>query len=224
MKTTAFSLALGVHPRRISIVRTSTSFVTSRRARSFCRVRSTPISQLTNDNSENSDEVGDKNAAFDNDLLPEAARRRLGKDPQELLQRLKTTASEMDNASSLMETKEAAAVASAVTGLGFLLTALPRILLSNVEGYLSSSPRILVASSIAILFGFFASTSATTIIGSVADWDPLAAFVLLVWTESFTRIYYRTNVRERSRILQLVNAFKIGLIYGMAVDAFKLST
>jgi len=35
--------------------------------------------------------------------------------------------------------------------------------------------RLLTAGSIALLLGFFCATSAATIIGSVADWDPLAA-------------------------------------------------
>lgn len=92
----------------------------------------------------------------------------------------------------------------------------------DIETALSKPTRIALASSIAILFGFFSATSAATIIGSVADWDPLAAFVLIIWTELFTKFYY--SRRRTNRVLQLINAFKIGLIYGMTVDAFKLST
>jgi hypothetical protein len=93
---------------------------------------------------------------------------------------------------------------------------------NDFEKYLSNPLRLLVAGSIAILFGFFSATAASTIIGSVADWDPLAAAVLLGWTETFTRFYYRT--KDKSITLRLINAFKVGLIYGMCVDAFKLST
>jgi Protein of unknown function (DUF565) len=93
---------------------------------------------------------------------------------------------------------------------------------ADFEKYLSNPLRLLAAGSIAILFGYFAATAASTIIGSVADWDPLAAAVLLAWTETFTRTYYRT--KEKSITLRLLNAFKVGLIYGMCVDAFKLST
>lgn len=91
-----------------------------------------------------------------------------------------------------------------------------------VDGFLDHPLRLLTASAISILFGYFSATSASTIIGSVADWDPLAAAVLLIWTEGFTKYYYRFS--NRSRFLQLLNAFKIGLIYGMTIDAFKLST
>lgn len=91
-----------------------------------------------------------------------------------------------------------------------------------VDNFLDHPLRLVTASAISILFGYFSATSASTIIGSVADWDPLAAAVLLIWTEGFTKYYYRLS--NRSRFLQLLNAFKIGLIYGMTIDAFKLST
>lgn len=72
-----------------------------------------------------------------------------------------------------------------------------------------------------LFFGFFSATSAITIIGSVADWDPLAAAVLLCWIELFTKLYY---TYENSNIFfSLLNTFKIGIIFGMFVDAFKLT-
>jgi hypothetical protein len=104
----------------------------------------------------------------------------------------------------------------------WLVTELPGTIVEDCSKYLENPWRKLTAASLAILFGFFSATSASTIIGSVADWDPLAAAVLLVWTESFTRFYYQ--LEERNLLYRLANAFKIGLIYGMAVDAFKLST
>lgn len=104
----------------------------------------------------------------------------------------------------------------------WITTVLPGSVANDCKNYFDSPIRKLVAASLAILFGFFSATSASTIIGSVADWDPLAAAVLLVWTEAFTRLYYRSE--EKTFLLRLANAFKIGLTYGMAVDAFKLST
>ncbi|CAN8064037.1 unnamed protein product [Agarophyton chilense] len=96
-----------------------------------------------------------------------------------------------------------------------------RDLTPSIDDYLSNPIHLLAAAALALLFGFFSATAAATIIGSVADWDPLAAAVLLIWTESFTKYYYTLD--RPSRILQIVNAFKIGLIYGMTVDALKLT-
>ena len=73
-----------------------------------------------------------------------------------------------------------------------------------------------------ILFGFFSATSAITIIGSVADWDPLAAAVMLCWTEFFTKIFYYSE--NKSFNLKLINSFKIGINFGMFVDALKLTS
>lgn len=48
------------------------------------------------------------------------------------------------------------------------------------------------------------------------------AAVLIVYTEGLTRSYYASAAP--SVLLQLANAFKVGLEYGLFVDAFKLST
>jgi len=73
-----------------------------------------------------------------------------------------------------------------------------------------------------ILFGFFSATSAITIIGSVADWDPLAAAVMLCWTELFTKIFYFDEIKSFN--FKLINSFKIGINFGMFVDALKLTS
>jgi hypothetical protein len=72
-----------------------------------------------------------------------------------------------------------------------------------------------------LFFGFFSATSAITIIGSVADWDPLAAAVMLCWIEFFTKFFYNSN--KMTFLLKLINSFKIGINLGMFVDAFKLT-
>mmetsp|Transcript_7187 Transcript_7187/g.21925 ORF Transcript_7187/g.21925 Transcript_7187/m.21925 type:complete len:153 (+) Transcript_7187:231-689(+) len=101
--------------------------------------------------------------------------------------------------------------------------ALPRTILKDADRYFEEKPqRLLTAGSVLLLVGFFGATSAATIIGSVADWDPLAAAVLLFWTESYTRYYYRAQTRTIA--MRLLNSFKIGVVYGMTVEAMKLSS
>ena len=72
-----------------------------------------------------------------------------------------------------------------------------------------------------LFFGFFSATSAVTIIGSVADWDPLAAAVMLCWVEFFTKIFY--SYQKIPLLIKLLNTFKIGISLGIFVDAFKLT-
>jgi len=155
------------------------------------------------------------------DILTTASMRREGLDPNERLSRFFSAPTEGINRPDNPVARD---ILDSPTALSYVVNSLPGQLIEDSESYLSSPSRLIVASALSILFGFFGSTSATTIIGSVADWDPLAALVLLLITEGFTKWYYKSEARKTSRLLQLMNAFKIGLIFGMTVDAFKLST
>eukprot|EP00171_Calliarthron_tuberculosum_P020402 IDg20402t1 len=101
MTASAFASTLGVRYPRRYFVRTSFPRLTPRRARFTRRVHYLPRAQLTNDTPENSgNNAQGKSDDFDSDLLPEAARRRIGKDPQELLQRLENIPRELEDATS----------------------------------------------------------------------------------------------------------------------------
>lgn len=106
----------------------------------------------------------------------------------------------------------------------FSLRELPKLMNNRVESYLSSWPQLIMWYLVSILFGFYSASAFHTIIVSVLEWDTFSAFVLLFWVESFTKMYYKTDPRKRGILLRLANAFKIGVIYGLAVDAFKVST
>ena len=104
--------------------------------------------------------------------------------------------------------------------LPYLLTSFVPDLNNSFEKLLQPIWCQLLAGSFALTFGFFAAVSASLVFGAISDWDPLAAAVLLVWTELYTKFYYRT--KKKTSFLKLVNAFKIGVTYGMVVDALKL--
>ena len=172
--------------------------------------------QNTSDDDEN-----DESAEEEFNPMKEAVGRRRGVDAGAKMNDISLT----DVSELQRETNETALmILESQTSVVFLFTKLPKLLLRRAEDYLSKPQHLILSSAICVLFGFFSSTSATTIIGSVADWDPLAALVLLLITESFTKWYYRTELRKTLKTLFLLNAFKLGIYYGMAVDAFKLST
>jgi hypothetical protein len=101
-----------------------------------------------------------------------------------------------------------------------------------------------------VLFGNFAATVVATVAGQTADWDILVAFLLLLSCELVSWLVYRKRSSAASMgdlrspspiqfspvssppppspsgpiILQIVNAVKIGLIYGLFVEAFKLGS
>ncbi|NER26976.1 MAG: DUF565 domain-containing protein [Symploca sp. SIO1C4] len=86
---------------------------------------------------------------------------------------------------------------------------------------------------ISLLLGIFLGTAVSTTAGQTADWDVLAAGVLIVFTETISRFVYGSNRRRDSStqglsrgslLVESVNALKIGLVYSMFLEAFKLGS
>ena len=79
--------------------------------------------------------------------------------------------------------------------------------------------------AISLLFGFFLGAAVSTIAGQSAAWDIFAAGILVVLTEVIDRIYYsRNRILRRSLWVETLNALKIGLIYSLFIEAFKLGS
>lgn len=102
---------------------------------------------------------------------------------------------------------------------------------------------------VSLLFGNFAASVVATITGQVASWDVLVAIVLICSCELVSWFVYRqrpvssSNLNwarrlsektappalpepapTRSSFLDVANAVKIGLIYGLFVEALKLGS
>ncbi|MBD1863497.1 MULTISPECIES: DUF565 domain-containing protein [Trichocoleus] len=78
---------------------------------------------------------------------------------------------------------------------------------------------------ISVLFGVFLGTAIPTTTGQAATWDIVAAAILMALTEAISRIVY-SNRRgaTQSLLLEALNATKLGLIYGMFIEAFKIGS
>ena len=81
--------------------------------------------------------------------------------------------------------------------------------------------------------GFLISSIVDTSLGEFSEWAIVGAALVVANIESFNNFYYsftiknRTTMIRRSSIttlLDILNYFKIGLIYGLIVDAFKLGS
>jgi hypothetical protein len=114
----------------------------------------------------------------------------------------------------------------------------------NVQQLFANPWRRLAVWLIALLLGNFLGSAITLYVGQVAQWDIVSSVVLLVVTELLSWIVYRRRggvwVRgsvnssdvEIDReinslgnlVLDLLNALKIGFIYSMFVEAFKLGS
>ncbi|MEG3895311.1 MULTISPECIES: DUF565 domain-containing protein [unclassified Microcoleus] len=78
---------------------------------------------------------------------------------------------------------------------------------------------------ISLLFGTFLGTAISTIAGQSADWDIIAAGLLVLLTELANRLVYGGSRLGAGYLwVEVLNALKIGLTYNLFVEAFKLGS
>ncbi|MEL6439683.1 MAG: DUF565 domain-containing protein [Cyanobacteria bacterium J06621_8] len=102
----------------------------------------------------------------------------------------------------------------------------------RLELLFSNPWRRVSLSLISILLGFFMGSAIVTTAGQRAVWDIPAAAVLFAFTELTSRIVYGRRDRQsansspqrRSLYIDVLNLFKIGLIYSLFLEAFKLGS
>jgi hypothetical protein len=71
----------------------------------------------------------------------------------------------------------------------------------------------------------FLGTAVSTSAGQAANWDIIAAAILVMLTEIIDRIYYSRNPpKGRALWVEALNALKIGLTYSLFLEAFKLGS
>ncbi|MGK7942803.1 MAG: DUF565 domain-containing protein [Crocosphaera sp.] len=80
-------------------------------------------------------------------------------------------------------------------------------------------------SLISVLLGFFVGQAVSITAGQEAYWDITVGILLLVFTETISRIVYsQTKKKERSMSLDILNLFKIGVTYSLYIEALKLGS
>lgn len=90
---------------------------------------------------------------------------------------------------------------------------------------------ILSLELLSILLGFFTSTALSTIPAQTGDWGIIAAAIIVGNQEVISKINYQSHISLTSKInrvlkvfLKHCNSIKIGILYGLFVDAFKLGS
>lgn len=114
------------------------------------------------------------------------------------------------------------------------LNNLVNVVLTQFRQWFSNPWRHLSLIVISLLLGVFLGSAIPTTAGQAANWDVIAAGILLLFTEAVSRIVYGGGNRQRiqspdgvprrSLLAQMVNALKIGLTYSMFVEAFKIGS
>ncbi|MEA5502163.1 DUF565 domain-containing protein [Halotia wernerae UHCC 0503] len=78
---------------------------------------------------------------------------------------------------------------------------------------------------ICFLFGFFLGTAISTIAGQRGTIDIMIAGFLVGLTEIASRIFYSRSFLARQALwVESINLLKVGFIYSMFVEAFKLGS
>lgn len=103
---------------------------------------------------------------------------------------------------------------------------------NQVGGWFRNPWRRLSLLIISFLFGIFLGSAIPTTAGQAAVWDIVIAAILVSATELISRMAYGGNqgrlgiastVRQ-TLLIESINALKIGLIYSMFIEAFKIGS
>ena len=99
------------------------------------------------------------------------------------------------------------------------------VLGDRLRGWLKNPWRRISLLLISLLFGTFLGTAISTIAGQSADWDIIAAGLLVLLTELVNWLVYGgPRAAAGSLWVEMLNALKIGLTYNLFVEAFKLGS
>lgn len=106
------------------------------------------------------------------------------------------------------------------------LNALIDGILGQFGGWFRNPWRRLSLLVISVLGGNFLATAVSTISGQKADLDIVVAALLVMFTELVSWLIYRGRPTGEGRSLGLetLNGLKLGLTYGLFVEAFKLGS
>ena len=91
----------------------------------------------------------------------------------------------------------------------------------------------MILNLISFFNGFLTSSIVDTSLGEFSEWAIVGSSLVVANIESFNNFYYSLINKNRNtivnrpyifKLLDILNFFKIGIIYGLIVDAFKLGS
>nr|QCI07719.1 hypothetical protein [Nitophyllum punctatum] len=74
------------------------------------------------------------------------------------------------------------------------------------------------------MLGFFLSNILSTIPAQTGDWSIVSAAIIVTINEIISKIIYFWKIKNNHIFINLINGIKVGIIYGLFVDAFKLGS
>ena len=92
-------------------------------------------------------------------------------------------------------------------------------LVQQLETWAANPWRRLSVLSIAALFGFLVGSAITSVAGVLGQMDPVGALIVVLGTEVTVRL---RRSGSPTLVEQVLNVSRIGLLYGLFLEAFKL--
>nr|YP_009396773.1 hypothetical protein [Ophidocladus simpliciusculus]ARW65959.1 hypothetical protein [Ophidocladus simpliciusculus] len=77
---------------------------------------------------------------------------------------------------------------------------------------------------LSLMLGFFFSNILSTIPAQTGDWNIVSGAIIVTFNEVLSKIIYRQQKLKKINAISLINNIKVGIIYGLFVDAFKLGS
>nr|YP_009391608.1 hypothetical protein [Laurenciella marilzae]ARW59752.1 hypothetical protein [Laurenciella marilzae] len=77
---------------------------------------------------------------------------------------------------------------------------------------------------LSLTLGFFFANILSTVPAQTGDWNIISGAVIVTSYEIISKALYRNIITKKPYIINLINNFKIGIVYGLFVDAFKLGS
>ncbi|AFZ44499.1 hypothetical protein PCC7418_2350 [Halothece sp. PCC 7418] len=98
---------------------------------------------------------------------------------------------------------------------------------SQVRQFFVNPWRKITSLLISLLLGIFMGIAIVTSAGQNGRLDIIVAALLLILTEVLSWFVYRQNLEQneqRSGLIEVMNTFKIGLVYSLYIQAFVLGS
>nr|YP_009391204.1 hypothetical protein [Dipterocladia arabiensis]ARW59348.1 hypothetical protein [Dipterocladia arabiensis] len=77
---------------------------------------------------------------------------------------------------------------------------------------------------ISLMLGFFFASILSTLPAQTGDWGIISAAIIVTLNEMISKIIYSYKVFNQNNLINYINDVKIGIVYGLFVDAFKLGS
>lgn len=105
------------------------------------------------------------------------------------------------------------------------LNSLVDVTVDRLSSWLRNPWRRLSVLIISLLFGNYLGPTISLVAGQGGQLDVVIAALLAVLTELVSIVVYRRKLQMgRSLLLDCLNALKVGLIYSLFVEAFKIGS